>query len=739
MAIDTRNKRSSAINILMPWRAQLPAPDGTISQGDRQQVAFCYAGILAAAPLVVAALFQPQPNRWLLTIEGGPITQYLADAGCTILGQAYKSGIVDCQIDGITVDLDQMVATLPAATVTLSPDIDRLLDPMTDLGGRTATLSVWTYDPVQRAQVVCPLIQSRIVDLDVGVNGMPTVFQLVEELGTGKDPDFPATLVSTTETSASIVDAADGTPYMPVFGSPVAVPTKLLGPLDPAFPGNPLVVLAFQGMAADPCSDNGFPNDTYPDIGGRIPNTVIGMRFGTSPVLRDNLEKTTLASSWDVDAGSTATPSGTGVTMGAPADVGIHNMFWDGWAFSERISKRVLATFTDAAARARLFYGDDGLASPSRVRITFDNTAHTVTVEVIQAGAVISAIPTQVMPTLAAEAILTAEVNGDSLEVGINDTRLQFGSVNGLSRGRIGIGSVNGRVKFRRLRMPVNADGTGSDLNAGIYTITDNKLRPIVVQRLTGDINAELWTDFYRAGNVKDAGGLLEALVAAWGLDELEIDGPAFEEALRRLRSYGVGAYFDAQAPLTQILRDRFGRQFLTLFTQLTGIVRVFNVDPLSEPERHFTLGLEADLIDRVGSPRFVDPYSHYKAKYHWRAMNQKWRYIRFNPNVVPSLRSILDRFGRRDYPVIELPDVPDEPTAMAILLARASLTYNAYDVQYRQAMSHVINRLGRTVSITDPDIGFDQKPAILTSLQPDGADYVICGYRAFDPLPLLG
>ena len=48
MAIDTRNKRSSAIFIGSPWRGMLPLPDGTIGQADRQHAAFLYSGILAA-------------------------------------------------------------------------------------------------------------------------------------------------------------------------------------------------------------------------------------------------------------------------------------------------------------------------------------------------------------------------------------------------------------------------------------------------------------------------------------------------------------------------------------------------------------------------------------------------------------------------------------------------------------------------------------------------------------------
>lgn len=55
MAIDTRDKRSSAINIGSPWRGMLPLPDGAINQGDRQHVAFLYRGIAASGGSTPAA------------------------------------------------------------------------------------------------------------------------------------------------------------------------------------------------------------------------------------------------------------------------------------------------------------------------------------------------------------------------------------------------------------------------------------------------------------------------------------------------------------------------------------------------------------------------------------------------------------------------------------------------------------------------------------------------------------
>lgn len=53
MALDTANKRLSAIHLGSPWRGLLPIPDGTLNQGDRQHVMFFYSGILAEAPATI--------------------------------------------------------------------------------------------------------------------------------------------------------------------------------------------------------------------------------------------------------------------------------------------------------------------------------------------------------------------------------------------------------------------------------------------------------------------------------------------------------------------------------------------------------------------------------------------------------------------------------------------------------------------------------------------------------------
>lgn len=50
MAIDTRDKRASVVSFSRPSGLVMPNPDGGLDQGDRQQTAFTYRGIAAAAP-----------------------------------------------------------------------------------------------------------------------------------------------------------------------------------------------------------------------------------------------------------------------------------------------------------------------------------------------------------------------------------------------------------------------------------------------------------------------------------------------------------------------------------------------------------------------------------------------------------------------------------------------------------------------------------------------------------------
>lgn len=81
MAIDTRNKRASAIGIGLPWRAAYPLADGTIDQADRQHVALLYAGILASTPEEIPVI----PSRVIRLVAGGGVLHRVAAGGCSPL------------------------------------------------------------------------------------------------------------------------------------------------------------------------------------------------------------------------------------------------------------------------------------------------------------------------------------------------------------------------------------------------------------------------------------------------------------------------------------------------------------------------------------------------------------------------------------------------------------------------------------------------------------------------------
>lgn len=51
MALDTRSRRASSVNLWKPYVIALVLPDGTLSQGDRQHTAWDYSGILAGAAI----------------------------------------------------------------------------------------------------------------------------------------------------------------------------------------------------------------------------------------------------------------------------------------------------------------------------------------------------------------------------------------------------------------------------------------------------------------------------------------------------------------------------------------------------------------------------------------------------------------------------------------------------------------------------------------------------------------
>lgn len=59
MALNTNNKRESAVNPMCPWRTVLQFPTGTVDQGERQTLMGMYSGLLATdnPPVVTDYLY----------------------------------------------------------------------------------------------------------------------------------------------------------------------------------------------------------------------------------------------------------------------------------------------------------------------------------------------------------------------------------------------------------------------------------------------------------------------------------------------------------------------------------------------------------------------------------------------------------------------------------------------------------------------------------------------------------
>lgn len=115
MAIDSRDKRAAGVNIMSPWRAILPAADGSVGGlSDRQLVTFGYP-ILAASGVFI------ETHRYLY-INGGQITEsnmrYLALVD-GVPEPDTVSGYVVLYVDASSGDLkakfgDGFVATIAA-------------------------------------------------------------------------------------------------------------------------------------------------------------------------------------------------------------------------------------------------------------------------------------------------------------------------------------------------------------------------------------------------------------------------------------------------------------------------------------------------------------------------------------------------------------------------------------------------------------------------------------------------
>ena len=94
MALDTRNKRGSAIGIMLPSRAVYPNPSGSLATvAFREQMAYSYAGIAPASVTLTAdgrtGTAYDMGSRTATAVDLGSRTATLIDLGSrSVTGRA---------------------------------------------------------------------------------------------------------------------------------------------------------------------------------------------------------------------------------------------------------------------------------------------------------------------------------------------------------------------------------------------------------------------------------------------------------------------------------------------------------------------------------------------------------------------------------------------------------------------------------------------------------------------------
>ena len=77
--LDTTSKRRSSVQVISPWLLAPVLPDGTVGQGDRQHVAWTYAGILAAGALAALVALTLNSRSAGLTVDSRAVTLTVED------------------------------------------------------------------------------------------------------------------------------------------------------------------------------------------------------------------------------------------------------------------------------------------------------------------------------------------------------------------------------------------------------------------------------------------------------------------------------------------------------------------------------------------------------------------------------------------------------------------------------------------------------------------------------------
>lgn len=88
--MDTADKRSSSMGMVLPFLAILPIPDGlALNQGDRQQTAYSYRGIVAHTP---------SSREFIVIVDVGTAYPVNVCSGFTVKTTIYTTHTAEAEI-----------------------------------------------------------------------------------------------------------------------------------------------------------------------------------------------------------------------------------------------------------------------------------------------------------------------------------------------------------------------------------------------------------------------------------------------------------------------------------------------------------------------------------------------------------------------------------------------------------------------------------------------------------------
>lgn len=674
----------------------------------------------------------------------------------------WDQGIITVQDSAREVNLDEMSMPLASCTIHMTPDMRRFFDPMIDLAQALVRISY--YD----GKVVRYLVRGNPDENSIGFDGETVSFSVIEKWRT--NPLFPRPIneVGVRVSADRVAESSESQVYPYAFGHAWAVPALLIrsfGEDDPEG-GNARYMIHGTSLTRthdvtddgrDPVPYVGFHHEAYPAVGPLKASTIIGGWYGRNRMLRDAFEKTGMSPEWEVVEGTFAQNESGSTNLETTDSVATCTTIWTDWNYEESLSLTMRVQAIDAEAVVCVYWNyvdDDNHArvefkfGSKRIRAVVREAGVDTVKEKKKLGEDVDDVDeatetTKLIPE--DDFRLTVDVTAGKLSAGVKEgdgtgteaTIVEFGEIAAAVGGRLGIGSRAGKVRFVYLSQPsMKAQGqTETDVNASIRHRKDLLNHSIVCEDYKDQPAESMYYNFNRAQNMSNTGQLLERLVRDYsGLSEENIDFWTFDRLVEDLRRFKVGAYFNEQQPIFDIITIRLSKQFMFVIQQEAGMLKGLQFDPTLQPARKLIYGI--DLLELTEPIREYEKFNEFKVRWKFNAARNEWgKSAELTSENFLYFEAHRRRYGHNPYPVeIDLPDVVTDGTGEHILLMYAMIFHAGQRAVYLQRASDGGDiQLGEVVELVDPARGWMEKRAFFVGREVTEPGYVRNVFRTIE------